>query len=106
LKRRNSTGTGSADEQALALAPKQGPKDRLAGVAAGFTFLGHAAAGLGELGFLLGAEALHGAGALLLRAAAAGLGLLMPVALGLAVALLGAALLALPLPRLLLPPAA
>ena len=90
-----------------ALAPKQCPEHRLARVALGFTLFGHAAAGLGELGFLLGAEAFHGARALLLRAAVLSLLLVLRVrvALRLTLTLLGAALLPLPLPRLLLLPA-
>jgi hypothetical protein len=56
---------------------------------------GHAAAALGELGFVLGTDGVGGAGALLLRAAVLRM---LRVALRLTVALLGSALL---LPALL-----
>jgi hypothetical protein len=56
---------------------------------------GHAAAALGELGFVLGTDGVRGAGALLLRAAVLRM---LRVALRLTVALLGSALL---LPALL-----
>jgi hypothetical protein len=88
--------------QRLALVPKQRPKRRLAGAALGFALLGHAPPGLGKLGFLLGAEAVVDARALRLLMPAALL-VLLRMALRLALALLGAALLALlALPRLLL----
>jgi hypothetical protein len=88
----------------LALTPKQCTKLRLARVSPSLAFFGHAAAGLGELGFLLGGEAVVDARALLLTAAVLALLLVlrMYVALGLASALLRTALLPLPLPRLLL----
>lgn len=87
----------------LALTPKQCTKLRLERVSPSLAFFGHAAAGLGELGFLLGGEAVVNARALLLTAAVLALLLVlrMRVALGLASAL-RRALLALPLPRRLL----
>ena len=88
----------------LALTPKQCTKLRLAKISPSLAFFGHAAAGLGELGFLLDREAVVNARALLLTAAVLALLLVlrMLVALGLASALLGSAPLAPPLPRRLL----